>query len=191
MAVATSTASGLGLAVLKGRGDGTFVLSATIPIPAIEVIAADFDGDGDADVAAISDRITGDSLGVALGNGAGAFAPPTSYVPPIAVSHNDLTSADVNADGDLDLVYGAGCPAVRLNAGNGTFGSEICNSDPQARWGYALAVGDLDGDGQVDVVTAGDGFVTVGRGTGDGRFIVALLSARLPSTFALFVNATP
>lgn len=173
VAVATSTTGGTGLAVMRGRGDGTFVLFTTIPgIKAVGVIAADLDGDGDADVAALTDQPTGDALSVALGNGSGGFAAPVTYTPPFSITYNDLTSADVDGDGDLDLVYGAGCPVVRLNTGNGTFGPEICNGDPQARWGYYLAVGDLNQDGIVDLATAGDGHITVGIGNGTGRFTI-------------------
>ncbi len=188
VAAATSTTQRLGLAVMRGRGDGTFVLLSTIPAKAIEVITADFDKDGDADVAAITDQPTGDQISVALGNGSGGFAPPAVYPPPFSISYNDLTGADVDADGDLDLVYSAGCPVVRLNAGNGTFGPEVCNGDPQARWGSYLAVGDFDQDGIPDLASAGDGFVTVGSGLGTGRFTVTNRYDSLAADFrGLFV----
>lgn len=83
---------------------------------------------------------------------------------------------DFNKDGNPDVVFATFGSAVstnlsvRLGTGNGTFGSAIsltAGSDP-----FAVAVADVNGDGNVDIVTANQGSDTVSvlLGNGDGTF---------------------
>jgi hypothetical protein len=87
-----------------------------------------------------------------------------------------VVAADVDGDGDLDLLAvnyvstPGGTVSVRLNNGAGVFssGSTVAvDSGP-----LGLAVGDLDGDGDVDLVTANffDGTISVRRNDGNGNF---------------------
>jgi uncharacterized protein (DUF2141 family) len=76
----------------------------------------------------------------------------------------------LNSDGKLDLVLGSDDLRVLLGNGNGTFKSA---SDFMEAGGFFLpAIGDLNGDGKLDVVTAGGNgsFVTVYLGKGNGLF---------------------
>jgi hypothetical protein len=89
---------------------------------------------------------------------------------------NQITAADLNGDGNMDLVlpeYGCGCAAVFLGNGDGTFGTE--NRFDIGTAPYQIAVGDLNGDGFMDLAAtnqdpAGMG-ITVALGVGDGTFL--------------------
>ncbi|MCB9537269.1 MAG: VCBS repeat-containing protein [Myxococcales bacterium] len=88
-----------------------------------------------------------------------------------------LRVADLNGDGHADLLAGSGeAPArvsVRLNRGDGTFAPAVVWNVPAESDAAmtGMAVGDLDHDGHVDLVTAapGDG-VAWRHGLGDGNF---------------------
>jgi hypothetical protein len=110
-----------------------------------------------------------------LGNGDGTFRNGPAFE--TLGAPRDLTLADLNRDGRLDLaipVFGGGV-AVHFGRGDGTFGggTELLGSS-QFR---ATAAADMNGDGHVDLVAAGahgDTFparsVVVLPGAGDGTF---------------------
>ena len=103
--------------VLLGKGDGTFRNPSTIPFTGImplSVVAGDFNGDGKADLAAAAYDSTGAPwLEVALGNGDGTFKTPVlSQLP--ATSGTVLLAADVNGDGNLDVVVAGSCLYLNL-----------------------------------------------------------------------------
>jgi peptidoglycan/xylan/chitin deacetylase (PgdA/CDA1 family) len=105
------------------------------------------------------------------------FAPPTniSYNP---LSPDAVAAADLNRDGKSDLITtvgnfgsptGHGYVTVQLGNGDGTFQSEqtyLTGYQPTA-----LALADFNGDGKLDVATAGaNGKVSVLLGDGSGGF---------------------
>ena len=131
----------------------------------------DFDGDGDEDIAVTSSQppfATNLSVPVTilLNRGDGAFEAPLTFdggTDPL-----DVTSGDMDGDGDLDLViadhgyfnFGSNTwqnfgLQVLLNDGTGNFATSIFYPfDPGHEEPFAVALGDLDGDGNLDVVTA-------------------------------------
>src|ERR1051326_2292533 len=95
------------------------------------------------------------------GNGDGTFQPEH-------LLFNGVTAVavgDFNRDGRPDVAYASGTTAaVTLGAGNGSFGTPVTFT---VAWGDAIAIGDVDGDGNLDVVTSG---YTILCGAGPGHF---------------------
>ncbi len=107
---------------------------------------------------------------------------------PIEDTTRAAVARDVNADGHLDYVsvYGAGI-SVLLGDGTGRFGAPVNTAVRTSP--AALAVGDVNGDGRPDVVTANPASnnVSIYLGNGDGRF-TSLASVRIftsPQSVAL------
>lgn len=122
------------------------------------VVAGDLNGDG------ILDLVTGDgntpgTISVFLGNSSGGFGAATVF-PAGGDDSETLALADLNKDGRLDVVVAhegsPGSIAVLLGNGTGGFGAPVTTAlganDP-----HGIAVGDLNGDGNLDVVTANYG----------------------------------
>ncbi len=117
----------------------------------------DCDNDGDPDLAVVGRAVAGAITRIYLNQGDGAF---TELNPGLVnVYHGTVAWADYDNDGDLDLtVTGYANPAyvtrIYRNDGNGVFTDSqiplVGVEDP------ALAWGDYDNDGDLDLVLAGD-----------------------------------
>ncbi len=69
----------------------------------------------------------------------------------------NIVSADLNGDGALEIVtapHSAGGPHIRIFDQQGKVQGQFMAYDPKFRGGLSLAVGDVDGDGKMDIVTA-------------------------------------
>ncbi len=182
--------------VLLGNGDGTFQPKVDYAAGNSDVLVSlgDLNGDGKEDLVTL-----GLTFGVFLGNGDGTFRPRADHprgVPPAAFrrpglalsprvgtsaayfgNENWMALADVSGDGipDLAIVNSMGgqyvsTVAVYLGRGDGTF-------QPRADYKVQdypsyVSIGDLNGDGRPDIVTANDysSTVSVLLGRGDGTF---------------------
>jgi hypothetical protein len=164
--------------LLLGDGRGGFTpapgspLSVASPLHLLAV--GDLDGDQRLDLAATSH----DSHDVFVwkGDGTGRFAAaPGSPFPALSGGkpHNHgLALGDVDRDGDLDVVTAddvAHVVAVLLNDGKGRFAPSPRSPFAVGREPYPLALGDLNSDGRLDVVTPNVGGAGLSVLLGDGR----------------------
>lgn len=129
----------------------TLTLGLDVFLGASDLDAGDVDGDGLLDVLASMPNST--KPFVLLGDGTGGFAPGAS-LPEIGSPRSELV--DLDGDGDLDVVS----RGLWANLGDGTFASgaplgfELNQTLQGADWQSPItaAVGDLDADGDLDVL---------------------------------------
>jgi Bacterial Ig-like domain (group 3)/FG-GAP-like repeat len=126
------------------------------------VAVGDFNGDGQPDLVLTSLFGVGTLM---LGNGDGTFQNPISFNSGGGSSglSGSIQIADVNGDGQLDLVIANGCVdtscyphgviSVLLGNGDGTFQPPV-NLDSGGYSPGSVSVGDLNGDGYPDLVVA-------------------------------------
>ncbi len=144
------------------------------------VALADFTGDGTLD-AAVGNRDQ-QSVDILIGGPAGLTVAPGS---PVSTGHNlpvSVQTGDLNGDGKVDVVSGAavgsdkGVVSVLLGDGTGHFtpatGSPFKTRTDGPDSQSAIALGDMDGDGDVDVVVAG-GSTEIGLLKNDGHGVLA------------------
>jgi hypothetical protein len=187
LAVANSGSDDVSL--LHGFGDGTFTDIAVVPICVgpRSVAAADFDVDGHADlVFACAD----DSLVfIMLGDGTGSFPATTTYESPYSPMR--VFAAQFDGDGRPDVLLANYYGAIPQNAASYSVLTqptamafvESANIADQlyARPGFP-AFGDVDLDGDLDIVAAG----RVAFGDGNGTFAQSAVFDRNPGgTYAL------
>jgi hypothetical protein len=157
-------------------GDGTFEAKADYATgeSPYSVAVADFDGDGQQDLATVDNDLSSVSADVLLGDGSGGFAAPTAFA--TGAYSRAVAVGDFNDDGKPDLVTAneyVNEVRVRLNSSSGgvlSFAPRTHHSTGELP--YSVAVGDFDGDGRQDLVTAnavGDS-VSVLLGDGSGGF---------------------
>lgn len=168
------------IGVLLGDGAGGFAPFVAVPAPpgaSHSVAVGDFNDDGNQDLAtAFNEWDVARGAGVVLGDGLGHFSDMTvydTYTEPYAIDVGDL-----NGDHRQDLVTtetldGVFALVVLLGNGDGSFarapGSpKIVTNDQGNRESSGPALGDIDGDGRQDVVTALGTNVIVLRGGGRG-----------------------
>ncbi|MFC1604819.1 FG-GAP-like repeat-containing protein [Planctomycetota bacterium] len=145
----------------ENDGTGQFtspqVITADVNDPQ-SVYAADLDGDGDLDVLSAS---YWDGIAWCKNDGTGQFG--TLQVIPTEAKRTDLVfAADLDNDGDLDVlsvlqdISGSNIDGLAWyeNDGTGQFGSQQVIATEANRW--FVFTTDLDGDGNLDVLTIGD-----------------------------------
>lgn len=116
------------------------------------VIAGDLDGAGRDDLAFT--RMSGDDVGTLLSTGDGLFAAEPQIFEAGMVFVAGMALRDVDADGRDDLLVG-GEGAVELFAGSGAAGGLATipgGSIPTAGTSFDVALGDVTGDAQPDLV---------------------------------------
>jgi VCBS repeat protein/endosialidase-like protein len=152
------------LTVLTNRGSGTFSSAFTLTVDAspLSVVAVDINGDGKPDL--ISANANASDLSVLTNNGSG-FGLLMS-LPTTALSPASLVAADINGDGKPDLITAnqnlnnnPGTLTVFTNTGGGDIFTPLplymLASSPEVGAGpVAIAAGDLNGDGVIDLVSA-------------------------------------
>ncbi|MCP4203407.1 MAG: VCBS repeat-containing protein [bacterium] len=161
---------------------GTFTgLGASIAV-------ADIDGDKDPDVYGVSlpeDRILwwendgtpGDDLGGGLGN---SWTRLDVACPPATESPRQAVAADVDGDGDLDIVTGSQLSPDRVAwwENDGTPDDDSCDGTTGLSWAFnsvvlisssSVAVGDYDRDGDLDIASSNANIQTAQSATRRSR----------------------
>jgi hypothetical protein len=204
------------------NGNGTFQTPYSydlLPGRPEDVVAGDFNHDGHLDLAMTNNGAYGfdTKVFIVLGHGDGTFDPPIVYTACRGPLY--LVKGDFDGDGHLDLATlnsgydneGAETVTLLFGTGTGTFNRISClyaPFSPDLLGASGIEVGDVDGDGDPDLMTTGasndialylnDGTGTFafpyrlgavtgthapvfGDFTGDGRPDIAILSSRPPA----------
>ena len=175
---ATGSYTNRNASMLLGNGDGTFQPAINYSVGEARltsVAVADLNGDGKLDLAVANQNAN--SVSILLGNGDGTFKPAVNYgagTIPLAVSVGDF-----NADGKQDLAlasfgswdrisasYTNSGVWVLLGEGDGTFQTAVNYGAGKQSEFMAVAIGDFNGDGKLDLTVPG----AVLLGNGDGTF---------------------
>jgi hypothetical protein len=168
--------------VLLGHGDGTFAPATTSSLNTSQprsLALADFNGDRNLDVAVLSENDS--SVSIMLGNGDGTVRAPTRFA--TGQFPFSLAVGDVNGDGKLDLItasYSGESVSVLLGNGDGSFQAHVdtplpglfpagysgVESLPLPQHAEAVVVGDLNGDGKLDLAVTTRSSYSVFTGSG-------------------------
>lgn len=176
-------ANGVGssVSVLPSDGEGSIGFEGNFAAGryAHSIATADFDGDGHSD--AVTADAQGNTVSLLINDGAGGFAAALQY--DVGNSPTWIATGDIDGDGHVDAVsanLGSGTVSVLLGTGAGTLSEAVhvsIGGDFESP--YALALGDANGDGHLDIATANTNIsnesISLLLGDGAGGFAEAVL----------------
>ncbi len=167
----SSTTNGVG--VYSGSATGSFESTGTFSADGKErhLLAEDFDADGITDLAVATDPPIFGNISVAIGTQDAQLFQQAKTFPAPSYAQN-LVAADLNGDGNLDMVQGTGTSSgsgqktlyLYFGMGNGALANPVSLHTGAEAW--SAAVGDFNDDGIPDLVTGSK----LMRGNGDGTF---------------------
>ncbi|CAF3577317.1 unnamed protein product [Rotaria sp. Silwood1] len=174
------------IGILLGYGDGSFqmpiVYSTGYDSQPYSLAVGDFNSDDRLDIAVANYGIG--NIGILLGYGNGSFANQQTYFTVLDSNPISIAVGYINNDNYLDIVvanYGIGNIGILFGYGNGTFLSQTTYSIGSNFRPQNIAIGNFDGDSQLDDVvvidTSNDQIHILSTYTNDTFAIVSIYDA--------------
>ncbi|MDQ3020945.1 MAG: VCBS repeat-containing protein [Bacteroidota bacterium] len=185
--------------ILKNNGDGSFAPGVLYSIRdgGVQGKLRDLNGDGFPDIIyATAATSPSYDFHYALNNGNGTFGPVlTKFLG--SCGWFDIDAVDLDNDGDLDVLVteDKGCPGINesgrriyicLNDGNANFSNPIIELTTSP-FPAAIALGDFNRDGIVDVATGNQSAIDISLGTGNGDLYPSVIYPTDPRTYDICV----
>jgi uncharacterized repeat protein (TIGR01451 family) len=163
-----------------GAGDGTLLAATTFTVENPSGLAyGDLDRDGNLDLVAVSDSYDA-KVWVLAGQGDGTFASAVSYDAGAAVYLYRVATADVNQDGNLDVItidnYYSGTEDMYVLLGNGDGTLQPSSSTELGQQVGNWILSDVNADSIDDFLYLAGANLHVMRGNGNGTFQTAVTS---------------
>ena len=191
LAVSAGNTNLVSVRLNSGLNSGVFIAPATnanisTGLFTSKAALGDLNSDGYPDLM-VSRGGTASSVDTWLNSGSCTFTPFQSI--PVSRQPLDIALGDIDGDGDLDMLIGndntTGTVSLRLNGGfgSGIFLEPVFAPEPAvgASFPWAVALGDVDGDGNLDFVTANNNNSGSGSGSGGNNGTVSVRLNQLSS----------
>ncbi|CAF3807942.1 unnamed protein product, partial [Rotaria sp. Silwood1] len=134
------------------------------------IAVGDFNNDSRLDIAVTNSGTN--NIGVLLGYSNGTFTSSMTYSTGIDSNPVAIALGDFNNDNQLDIAvanHGTENVAILIGYGNGSFSSPVTCSTGIDSGPKAIAIGDFNNDGRLDIVVANPGWHNVGAFLGYGN----------------------